>query len=37
MILIIKGQTAVFMWEAITTFATVFMPWLAWEEHQCKK
>jgi hypothetical protein len=37
MILIIKGQTAVFRREAITTLATVFMAWLAWEEHKCKK
>jgi hypothetical protein len=34
MILIIKGPTAVFMREAITTLATVFMAWLAGEEHK---
>ena len=33
-ILIIKGQTAVFMREAITTLATVFMAGLAGEEHK---
>jgi len=34
MILIIQGQTAVFMREAIATLATVFMVWLAGEEHK---
>jgi len=34
MILIVKGQTPVFMREAIATLATVFMAGLAGEEHK---